>query len=149
MFSQETKHGQPTPNFPGKPPHPEHPDHPVKPPHPEHPDHPVKPPHPEHPDHPVKPPHPEHPDCPVKPETPITILVNGQDKLLPIGTKRISYDEVVALAYPGQADNDVNIIYTVSYSNGPEKNPKGNLAKGKAVFVQEGMIFNVSRSDKS
>ena len=65
MFSQETKHGQPTPNFPGKPPHPEHPDHPVKPP------------------------HPEHPDCPVKPETPITILVNGQDKLLPIGTKRI------------------------------------------------------------
>ena len=44
---------------------------------------------------------------------------------------------------------NLNIIYTVSYSNGPEKNPKGNLAKGKAVFVQEGMIFNVSRSDKS
>ena len=42
-----------------------------------------------------------------------------------------------------------NTSGTVSYSNGPEKNPKGNLAKGKAVFVQEGMIFNVSRSDKS
>ena len=101
---------------------------------------------PPHPDHPVKPPHPEHP---VKPETPITILVNGQDKLLTIGTKRISYDEVVALAYPDQGDNGVNIIYTVSYSNGHDKNPKGNLAKGKSVFVKEGMIFNVSRSDKS
>lgn len=104
---------------------------------------------PSHPDHPVKPPHPEHPDHPVKPETPITILVNGQDKSLTIGTKRISYDEVVALAYPNQGDNGVNIIYTVSYSNGHEKNPKGNLAKGKSVFVKEGMIFNVSRSDKS
>ena len=120
MFSQEINHGQPKLTPPGN--------------------------NGNHPEYPGKPPHPDHP---VNPETPITILVNGQDKLLPIGTKRISYDEVVALAYPGQGDNGVNIIYTVSYSNGPKKNPKGNLAKGKAVFVQEGMIFNVSRSDKS
>lgn len=132
MFSQEINHGQPKPTPPGN--NGNHPEYPGKPP---------------HPDHPEKPPHPEHPDHPVNPETPITILVNGQDKPLPIGTKRISYDEVVSLAYPGQGDNGVNIIYTVSYSNGPEKNSKGNLAKGKEVFIQEGMIFNVSRSDKS
>ena len=159
MFSHETNYGQPMPtplgnnenhpDYPGKLPHPEHPG---KPPHPEHPD---KPPHPEHPDkppypdHPENPPHPVHPDPPVNPETPITIIVNGQDKPLPIGTKQISYDEVVTLAYPGQGDNGVNIIYTVSYSNGPEMNPKGNLVKGKVVLVREGMIFNVSRSDKS
>lgn len=132
MFSHELNHGQPKPTPPGN--NGNHPEHLGKPP---------------HPDHPPNPPHPEHPDHPVKPETPITILVNGQYKQLPVGAKQISYEEVVALAYPGQGDNGVNIIYTVSYSNGPEKNPKGNLAKGKSVFVQEGMIFNVSRSDKS
>lgn len=126
MFSHEINHGQPKPTPPGN--NGNHPEHPGKPP---QPNYPSRPPHPEHPDH------------------PITILVNGQDKQLPVGTKQISYEEVVALAYPGQGDNGVNIIYTVSYSNGPEKNPKGNLAKGKSVFVQEGMIFNVSRSDKS
>ena len=132
MFSHEINHGQPKPTPPGN--NGNHPEHSGKPP---------------QPDHPLKPPHPEHPDHPVKPEIPITILVNGQDKQLPVGTKQIFYEEVVALAYPSQGDDGVNIIYTVSYSNGPEKNPKGNLAKGKSVFVQEGMIFNVSRSDKS
>lgn len=146
--------GHDHPDHPGKPDHPDHPgkpghpDHPGKPDHPDHPgkpDHPDHPGKPDHPDHPGKPDHPDHPE---KPDMPITIIVNAEDKTLSVGTKQLSYEDVVMLAY-GNYDSSSNVIYTVSYSNGPEQNRKGNLVKGQSAWVQEGMIFNVSRSDKS
>lgn len=97
---------------------------------------------PEKPDLPVRPEHPHHPN------EPLTIIVNGVDQILPSGTKRLSYEEVVRLAY-GKYDDASSVIYTVSFSNGPTPNPKGTLVKGKNVKIGRGMIFNVSRSDKS
>lgn len=111
-----------------------------KPEKPNPPDRPKPPGKPEIPPHPVKPPHPE--------ERAITIKVNGTDKLLTKGIKSLSYKDVVTLAY-GFYSDAANIIYTVSYSNGPMENPKGYLVKGQYVVIREGMIFNVSRSDKS
>lgn len=133
IFNDEFFKGQ------GHPGHPEHPDHPQHPAHPEHPG------HPQHPDHPQ---HPEKPNHPGRPDNPLVIIVNAEDKSLPTGTKQLSYEDVVKLAY-GSYESSTNIIYTVSYSNGPEQNRKGNLVKGQSVWVQEGMVFNVSRSDKS
>ena len=104
--------------------------------------------HPDHPQHPAHPDHPEKPDHPDGPDKPIIIIVNAEDKALPSGTKQLSYEDVVTLAY-GHYDNGAAVIYTVSYSNGPEQNRKGNVVKGQSVWVQEGMVFNVSRSDKS
>lgn len=100
---------------------------------------------------------PEHPEQPIKPEKPkppeeldklITIIVNGINKQLRIGKRHLSYEEIVNIAY-GNYDESDRVIYTVAYSNGPKENPKGTLVKGQKAKVREGMIFNVSRSDKS
>ena len=141
------------PEHPEHPAHPEHPGHPEHPAHPEYPGHPEHPTHPEHPGHPEHPTHPEHPDHPEHPNPPkpdktITIIVNAQDKVLPIGTERVSYEDVVKLAY-GSYDSSSNVVYTVVFSNGPVENPKGALVLGQSAKVREGMIFNVGRSDKS
>lgn len=110
-----------------------------------------KPPH--NPNHPGKPEHPVHPEPPEHPEKPehpnrITVLVNGEEKMLLPHIKQLSYDEIVKLAY-GTLPTNPNTIYTVAYSNGPIENPKGTLTRGRAVLVKEGMVFNVSKSDKS
>ncbi len=106
---------------------------------------PVGPGRPEHPDHPQ---HPEHPEKPERPNKPITIIVNGVDKELPIGTLQLSYEDVVRLA-EGSYDNNPSVIYTVAYTHGPVENKRGKLVRGEKVFVQEGMVFNVGRSNKS
>ena len=107
-------------------------------------------PHPDKPEHPVHPEHPEHPTYPEKPEHPnrITVLVNGEEKMLPPHTEQLSYEEIVKLAY-GTLPTNPNTIYTVAYSNGPSENLKGTLTRGRSVVVKEGMVFNVSKSDKS
>ena len=109
-----------------------------------------RPPHPEKPEHPVHPEHPEHPAHPEKPEHPnrITVLVNGEEKMLLPHTEQLSYEEIVKLAY-GTLPTNPNTVYTVAYSNGPSENPKGTLTRGRSVLVKEGMVFNVSKSDKS
>lgn len=113
---------------------------------PNHPDDgPHRPDHPDKPRPPVEPGHPEHPE---RPEDPITIIVNGVDKTLPVGTKQLSYEDVVRLAY-GNYNGSSAIIYSVSYSNGPAGNRKGVLVKGDSVCVRKGMIFNVGCSNKS
>ena len=125
MFSQVNNPGHPVPNHPGDEPH--------------------RPNHPEKPNPPGGPGHPEHP---AKPEEPITIVVNGVDKVLPAGTKQLSYEEVVKLAY-GNYNASSTIIYSIAYSNGPVENKKGVLVKGDSVCVRKGMIFNVGCSNKS
>ena len=104
-------------------------------------------PHPEKPEHPV---HPEHPEPPKHPEHPnrITVLVNGEEKMLLPHVQQLSYEEIVKIAY-GTLPTNPNTIYTVAYSNGPIENPKGTLVRGRSVVVKEGMVFNVSKSDKS
>lgn len=125
MFSQINKPGQHMPNHPSDEFH--------------------RPNHPEKPNPPVRP---GHSNPPGKPNEPITIIVNGVDKVLPIGTNQLSYDEVVKLAYPNYSDTP-NVVYTVVFSNGPVENKKGTLVKGDIIRIQKGMIFNVGKSNKS
>ncbi|MFZ6014077.1 MAG: multiubiquitin domain-containing protein [Bacteroidota bacterium] len=76
-----------------------------------------------------------------------TIYVNTREKTFQ--GKEISYQQVVELAYgPGALSND-QIIYTVDYSKGEDKKPKGSLVQGQTVHVKEGMVFDVMRTDKS
>lgn len=107
---------------------------------PKKPSHPPKPDVPSPPDHPLKPPQ--------IPQKQIVVIINGVEKQLANGTKFLSYEDVISLAY-GTYSESSNIIYTVAYSKGPKNNPKGTLVKGQIAKVREGMIFNVSRSDKS
>ncbi len=77
----------------------------------------------------------------------VNIIVNGRDKV--VEKKKITYEEVIVLAF-GSYDPNPNIEYTVTYSKGhnPHK-PKGILEKGESIMIKKGMIFNVTRTDKS
>ena len=74
------------------------------------------------------------------------IIVNGQQKA--VTTKTVSYEEIVRLAFPNLITGP-NIIYTVGYEDGPHHNPSGSLMPGGKVKVKDGMIFDVTPTDKS
>jgi len=75
-----------------------------------------------------------------------TIYVNGEQKV--VTTKTVSFAEIAKLAYPIPPVGD-NILYTVSYEDGPRDNPQGSMKEGETVKVKNGMIFNVTATDKS
>jgi Multiubiquitin len=75
-----------------------------------------------------------------------TIIVNGQKKV--VDTKKVTFDQIVKLAYPTPPVG-TNILYTVSYEDGPRRNPQGSLTEGQSVLVKNWMIFNVTATDKS
>lgn len=78
----------------------------------------------------------------------ITIIVNGQEVIVPAKPKEISYEQVVKIAYPEYKESN-SIIYTVAYSKGPSENQKGTLVKGQTVKLKKEMIFNVGCSSRS
>ena len=76
----------------------------------------------------------------------VTIIVNTREKTW--NKKEISYEEVIVLAF-GSYSNDENVVYTVTYSKGPDSHHEGSLVKGCSVKVKDGMIFNVTQTNKS
>jgi hypothetical protein len=76
----------------------------------------------------------------------VTIIVNGRPKV--VEDKRLSFEEVVRLAFP-DAVFGPDFEYTVTYTKGPFDNHEGTLIPGQAVKVKEGMIFNVTQTNKS
>ena len=75
-----------------------------------------------------------------------TIIVNGRRKEV-VGRK-LSFDEVVALAFD-PVPTGPNIMFTITYRNGPRQNPEGTLLEGGKVKIHNGMIFDVTPTDKS
>lgn len=75
-----------------------------------------------------------------------TIIVNTREKKF-IG-REISFDQVVELAF-GSVSSEPNIVYTVTYKRGEGNKPEGDMEKGDTVKVKDGMIFNVTQTDKS
>ncbi|OGS23434.1 MAG: hypothetical protein A2297_01290 [Elusimicrobia bacterium RIFOXYB2_FULL_48_7] len=75
-----------------------------------------------------------------------TIIVNSREKTW--NEKEISYQEVIVLAF-GSYSADPNMVYTITYAKGEESRPKGSMVKGVSVKVKNGMIFNVTPTNKS
>lgn len=76
----------------------------------------------------------------------VIIIVNAQKKTWDKKDK-ISFEEIVTLAF-GSYSNDENIVYTVNYTKGHEGSHEGSLVKGHEVAVKDGMIFNVTQTNK-
>lgn len=72
------------------------------------------------------------------------IIVNGRHREF-VGQK-IAYSQVVKLAFPDD-QSDSNIEYTVAFANPHGKD--GTLVNGQDVHVKEGMIFNVTKTNRS
>lgn len=76
----------------------------------------------------------------------VTIVVNGEEHKFP--KTDITYDEVVALAFPSPPTGPY-IEISVTYRLGHGQKPEGTLAPGGEVKVKDGIIFNVTATDKS
>lgn len=76
----------------------------------------------------------------------IIIIVNGREKKA--DRKKLTFDDVIILAF-GEVSSNPNICYTVTYKRGPGQNPEGSMVEGDIVVINKGMIFNVTKTDKS
>jgi hypothetical protein len=63
--------------------------------------------------------------------------------------KEIEYQQVVDLAYDGNPPTGENILITVGYRKGPDDKHEGDLDPGDSVKVKDGMIFDVTATDRS
>ena len=73
------------------------------------------------------------------------IIVNGRER--EFTGHRITYQEVVALAFPNEQVGGNNTVYTVAYANPHGKD--GTLVAGQDVTIHEGMVFNVTKTNRS
>jgi hypothetical protein len=80
-----------------------------------------------------------------RPERELTIVVNGREKVVTAGD--LMFDEVVALA--DGLPSGPTVVYTITYRRGHGNKPEGSLVEGESVKVKDGMIFNVTATDKS
>ena len=76
----------------------------------------------------------------------VAIIVNGQQKR--VKSKSLTFSELVALAFD-PIPQGPNILFTITYEDGPRANREGTLMPGGTVKVKECMIFNVTATDKS
>jgi hypothetical protein len=83
--------------------------------------------------------------CPAQ-QREFTIIVNGRKKV--VTKKRLSFNEIVALAFD-PVPAGPNIMFTITYRHGPHVNPEGTLIEGGSVSIKDGIIFNVTATDKS
>jgi hypothetical protein len=72
--------------------------------------------------------------------------VNGRKRV--VSTKTLSFDQIVALAF-NPVPVGPNVQFSVTYRKGPRKNPDGTLTEGETVHIKDGMIFDVSETNKS
>lgn len=76
----------------------------------------------------------------------VTIMVNAEPH--EVDDKEITFDELVRLAYDGSPPTGDNWEFTVTYRKA-HGNKEGSLVAGGSVKVKDGMIFNVTGTDKS
>lgn len=73
-----------------------------------------------------------------------TIIVNTRKK--EVEGKEVGYDRIIGLAFENPPTGEF-IEITVAYRKGPGRD--GTLQPGQAVKIKEGMIFDVTATDKS
>lgn len=76
----------------------------------------------------------------------VTIVVNGTQKT--VQKDDFTFNEIVALAYDTPPYGE-NTLFSITYRRGQGNKPEGILAEGESVKVKDGMIFDVTATDKS
>lgn len=78
------------------------------------------------------------------PQKQYTIVINGREKI--ITTKAVSFEEIVGLS---GLPSGQNTVFTVTYRRAPGQKHEGTMVPGETVEVKDGMIFNVTATNKS
>lgn len=76
----------------------------------------------------------------------VAIIVNGKQR--EVAKKDLSFADVVTLAFDTPPTGE-NILFTITYRRGHGDKPEGTLIEGQSIKVKDGMIFNVTATDKS
>lgn len=76
----------------------------------------------------------------------VRIIVDGTPHEVHKG--KVSYAEIVNLAFDNNPPSGPNVVITVNYSKGVDGH-SGSLLPGHEVEVTAGMVFNVKATDKS
>jgi hypothetical protein len=76
----------------------------------------------------------------------IEIVINGTRH--EVHDRKLTYEQVVDLAYEGHPPTGPNVMIVVTYSHG-ESSQKGTLVAGQEVPVHKGMVFNVYDATES
>jgi len=74
------------------------------------------------------------------------IIVNGRKK--EVAAKKLTFEEIVNLAYENNPPSGPNVVITVTFSKGDD-GKQGTLLPGDCLKIKNGMIFNVTATDKS
>lgn len=77
----------------------------------------------------------------------VTIIIDGTPHQWT--EKEISYEQVVDLAFDGNPPTGELVEITVGYHRGHGEKPEGDLEPGGSVKVKDGMIFDVTATDRS
>jgi hypothetical protein len=72
------------------------------------------------------------------------IIVNGRPRR--VDGSSLSFEQVTELAFPG--GGGPNIVFTVTFRKGDPRK-EGSLLPGQSVPIVNGMVFDVTRTDKS
>jgi hypothetical protein len=75
-----------------------------------------------------------------------TIIVNAREKI--VTEKELTFSDIVALAFETPPVGD-QIVFTVTFRRGHGDKPEGTLVEGESVKIKDGMVFNVTATDKS
>ena len=81
-----------------------------------------------------------------KPTTTFEIVVNGRPHM--VKDQKVTFKQVVELAFPDHQPNP-NVVFSMTYRHAVSKPHAGELGAGGVVEVENGTIFNVTRTDKS
>jgi hypothetical protein len=76
----------------------------------------------------------------------LTVVINGREHT--VVQKELSFAELVQLAF-SRPPSGANAAFTVTYRRGQGEKPEGSLIEGQSVKLKDGMIFNVTFTDKS
>jgi len=75
-----------------------------------------------------------------------TIIVNGREKT--VSKTELTESDLVNLAFDDPPNGEF-ICFTITYRRGHGNKPEGTLEEGENLILKEGMIINVTATDKS
>jgi hypothetical protein len=79
------------------------------------------------------------------PRPPIEIIVNTRKKLVRGPT--ITFEDIVALAFPGP--HDPNVVFSMTYRKAASTPHSGELGQNGSITIKQGTVFNVTRTVQS